>query len=176
MTEAELDPNAEQRRRRAAFAFFVVVQALAAAFFVIDAVLDLSQGPLDAQTLIELLTAVGLALGSLFGVGELRRTHRLLTSHETALAAARGALGRIIDDQFEAWRFTPAEREVGYLALKGFDIAEIASLRAAAQGTVRAQMSSVYAKSGVSGRAQFAAFFIEDLLAGGVDPGENPSA
>lgn len=54
------------------------------------------------------------------------------------------------------------------LALKGFDIAEIAQLRGAAQGTVRAQMTSIYAKSGTSGRAQFAAFFVEDLLAGGV--------
>ena len=38
----------------------------------------------------------------------------------------------------------------------------------AAQGTVRAQLTRIYAKAGVSGRAQFAAFFVEDLLAGAV--------
>ena len=46
-------------------------------------------------------------------------------------------------------------------------------------GTVRAQLSSVYAKAGVSGRAQFAALFVEDILAemwvnGGAEGGAAP--
>lgn len=155
-------------RRKAALAFFALVQAAAAVFFVLDAWSDLSGGAVDYHTFFEAMIAAGLAMGGLFGVRELSRSHDLLQSHETALAAASGALAEVIDAEFTGWRLTPAEREIGMLALKGFDIAEIAQLRGAAQGTVRAQMTSIYAKSGVSGRAQFAAHFVEDLLAGGV--------
>lgn len=160
--------STERGRRRAALAFFSLVQAAASVFFVLDAIADLSSGEVDYHTVIETIIAVGLGLGGLFGVRELARSHELLQSHETALAAASGALAEVIETQFTEWRLTPAEREIGMLALKGFDIAEIAQLRGAAQGTVRAQMTSIYAKSGVSGRAQFAAHFVEDLLAGGV--------
>lgn len=44
------------------------------------------------------------------------------------------------------------------------DVTEIARLRDVADGTVRAQLTCIYAKAGVSGRAQFAACFVEDLL------------
>ncbi len=158
----------ERRRRKAALLLFTFVQASAAVFFVSDAVADLSGSTVDLHTFIETLIAAGLMLGSLFGIAELRRSHDLLHSHEDALATASGALSDVIAAQFEAWRLTPAEREIGMLALKGLDTAEIATLRGAAQGTVRAQMTSIYAKSGTSGRAQFAAWFVEDLMGQGV--------
>jgi len=171
------DQNANQRsRRKAALVIFTLVQASAAVFFISDAVADMTGSTVDLHTVIETIIAAGLMLGSLFGVGELRRSHALLHSHEDALAAASGALAEVIEAQFAEWRLTPAEREIGMLALKGFDIAEIAGLRGAAQGTVRAQMTAIYAKSGTSGRAQFAAFFVEDLLAGGVGAGARQAA
>ena len=49
-------------------------------------------------------------------------------------------------------------------ALKGCDVAEIAQLRGAAQGTVRAQLSQVYAKAGVTSQAGLVSLFLEDLL------------
>jgi len=54
------------------------------------------------------------------------------------------------------------------LTLKGFDVAEIAKIRGAAAGTVRAQLTRVYAKASVSSRPQFISLFIEDLLDGPV--------
>lgn len=163
--------DVERRRRKAALMLFTIIQAAAAIFFVSDAATDLSGATVDVHTVIEAAIAIGLMLGSVFGIIELRRSHNLLHNHETALAAASGALADVIEAQFADWRLTPAEREIGMLALKGFDIAEIARLRGAAQGTVRAQMTSIYAKSGTSGRAQFAAYFVEDLLAGGIGRG-----
>lgn len=159
---------AEQRRRKTVLLVFSAVQAAAALFFASDAFADLAGQTPGYHTVVEGLISAGLLLGSIFGIRELRRSHALLHSHETALAAASGALAEVIQAQFAEWRLTPAEREIGMLALKGFDVAEIAQLRGAAQGTVRAQMTSIYAKSGTSGRAQFAAFFVEDLLAGGI--------
>ena len=158
------DLNRERRRRRAAFALFASLQALAGLFFISDAANDIASGAIDQHTFIEAFIAAGLFLGTLFGISELRRSHEVIRDQEDALATASGALADVIAARFAEWRLTPAEREIGFLALKGFDVAEIAGLRGAAQGTVRAQMTSIYAKSGTSGRAQFAAHFVEDLL------------
>ncbi|WP_102225083.1 helix-turn-helix transcriptional regulator [Acidimangrovimonas sediminis] len=163
------DTENERRRRKSALAFFALIQAAAAVYFIADAMGDLMAGQAVAATWAEALIALGLGIGAAFGVREMRRAHVLLMHHEEALATASGALAEVIEAQFADWRLTPAEREVGMFALKGFDLNEIARLRGAAPGTVRAQMASIYAKSGTSGRAQFAAFFVEDLLAGGVN-------
>ncbi|MBL9046794.1 MAG: helix-turn-helix transcriptional regulator, partial [Tabrizicola sp.] len=122
----------------------------------------------------EAIVTAALVLGILFGAFALRRTIELLRSQEQALDVARGALADVIDQQFQAWGLTPAERDVAFLALKGLDVAEIAELRGAAQGTVRAQLTRIYAKADVSGRAQFAAFFVEDLLGQGVSQSATP--
>jgi DNA-binding CsgD family transcriptional regulator len=49
-------------------------------------------------------------------------------------------------------------------ALKGCDAGEISQLRGAAQGTVRAQLSSIYAKAGVSSQAELVSLLFDDLL------------
>jgi DNA-binding CsgD family transcriptional regulator len=144
------------------------VQALAAVFFLGDVVADLSFGALTVHLMIEALVAAALVAGLLVGAVALRRTLERMRAQEASLDAARGALGEVIKAEFDRWRLTAAECDVAMLALKGLDVAEIAALRGAAGGTVRAQLSRVYAKAGVSGRAQFAALFVEDLLADGV--------
>lgn len=148
-----------------------MVQSLAAVFFISDAVADLIHGVITPHLVIEGLVAVALGAGLAFGTVALRRTLEQMKAQAAALQAARGALSEVIAAQFAAWGLTPAEHDVALLALKGLDVAEIASLRGAAPGTVRAQLSRVYAKAGVTGRAQFAAHFVEDLLAEGV-PGQ----
>jgi DNA-binding CsgD family transcriptional regulator len=70
----------------------------------------------------------------------------------------------VIEGYFDNWGLTPAEAEVAMLAMKGFDGAEIAEMRGAAKGTVRAQLTRVYAKAGVSNRAQLVSLLVEDLL------------
>jgi DNA-binding CsgD family transcriptional regulator len=85
---------------------------------------------------------------------------------EAAVSAASGALAEVIAARFAGWGLTAAEADVALFALKGFDTGEIADLRGAAAGTVRAQLARVYAKAGVSNRAGLIALFLEDLLAG----------
>jgi len=77
--------------------------------------------------------------------------------------ALRG-LGAAIDAQFERWGLTPAERDVALLLLKGFSLKEIAELRSTGERTARQQSLAVYRKAGLAGRAELAAFFLEDLL------------
>lgn len=156
------------RRQTAALSVFLLVQTLAAVFFVGDVIGDLRADPISGHFIFEAVVTAALVLGILFGAFALRRTIELLRAQDQALQVARGALSDVINQQFQAWALTPAERDVGLLALKGLDVAEIAELRGAAQGTVRAQLTRIYQKAGVSGRAQFAAFFVEDLLGAGV--------
>jgi len=155
---------ARQRRRPFAVATFLVVQTLAAVFFVGDAVGDLIVDPTAAHSIFETLVAAALVTGVIFGGLELRRTLERMQAQEAALAVASGALAEVIRAQFADWGLTVAEEDVAFLALKGLDVAEIAEMRGSAQGTVRAQLTKVYAKAGVSNRAQFAALFVEDLL------------
>ena len=158
------DPLNAARRQSAALSAFLLVQTLGTVFFVGDVIGDLREDPTSIHFLFEATVTAALVLGIVFGAYTLRRTIELLRSQEAALSVARGALSDVIAQQFQAWSLTPAERDVGFLALKGLDVAEIAELRGAAQGTVRAQLTRIYAKADVSGRAQFAAFFVEDLL------------
>jgi DNA-binding CsgD family transcriptional regulator len=158
------------RRQSLLLTAFLAIQTMAAVFFIGDVVADLHDDPGSAHFIFEALVTGALVLGILFGVFALRRTIETLRAQEAALGVARGALAEVINAQFGAWGLTPAERDVGLLALKGLDVAEIAGVRGAATGTVRAQLARIYAKAGVSGRAQFAAFFVEDLLGEGISP------
>ncbi|HMS94450.1 MAG TPA: helix-turn-helix transcriptional regulator [Tabrizicola sp.] len=171
---ASPDIRSAARRQTLALSVFLLVQTLGTVFFVGDVIGDLREDPTSAHFIFEAIVTAALVLGICFGAFALRRTIELLRSQEQALDVARGALADVIDQQFQAWGLTPAERDVAFLALKGLDVAEIAELRGAAQGTVRAQLTRIYAKAEVSGRAQFAAFFVEDLLGQGVSQSATP--
>lgn len=73
-------------------------------------------------------------------------------------------LGQAIDHQFERWNLTAAEREIGLFLLKGLSHKEIANIRKTNEQTVRQQSLSLYRKSGLNGRNDLSAFFLEDLL------------
>jgi DNA-binding NarL/FixJ family response regulator len=73
-------------------------------------------------------------------------------------------LGAAIHKQFGIWRLTKAEAEVGLFILKGLSHKEIAQVRQTSERTIREQARALYRKSGLSGRAELSAFFLEDLL------------
>src|SRR5262245_6261692 len=77
---------------------------------------------------------------------------------------ALDGLGRAIDRQFDRWGLTRAEREIALLQLKGLRHRAIAELRNTSERTVRQQALAIYRKSGLDGRSDLAAFFLEDLL------------
>jgi len=142
----------------------LATQALAAVFFMADVSRDLQWGGLTAHSGLEALVAVALVVGTMFGAVQMRRMLQQLRYAETGILAASGAFFEFIEAQFRDWRLTPAETDVALLTLKGLDISEIAAVRGAAEGTVRAQLASVYGKARVSNRGQFVSLFIEDLL------------
>jgi DNA-binding CsgD family transcriptional regulator len=63
--------------------------------------------------------------------------------------------------QFKAWQLTSAEADVAELMLKGVSLRDIAQCRRTSATTIRQQAQGVYRKSGVGGRAELAAFFLD---------------
>lgn len=110
--------------------------------------------------------------------------HRSIASLQAELQSARGRLAQfdhrglqigrayreVMQKQFDTWQLTASEQEVVILMLKGLSFREVASLRDTREKTVRQQATSVYRKSGLSGRHELAAWFLEDLL----EPRESP--
>ncbi len=145
---------------------------------VVDLVLDRPQSWLSVHVLVE----VGFVLLSLWSVLylwlewmqarlSLGRAEGRLAANEVERDRWRGratrllhGLGAEIDSQFERWSLTPAERQVAMLILKGLGHKEAANVLDRSERTVRQHAVSVYRKSGLAGRAELAAFFLEDLL------------
>lgn len=154
--------------RLTTLAAIVVLQALCAVFFIADVADDLGSAGPDAHTVFEAAVSLALTIGVAFGALEMRRTLEKTRRAEMAVSAASGAFAELLRSYFDQWELTPAEADVALLAVKGLDVTAIAALRGAAPGTVRAQLTRVYAKAGVSSRSQLLSVFIEDLLAGPV--------
>ena len=148
----------------AALAVVLVIQALAAVFFVGDVLADLTFETFDVHILLEAFVAFALALGVIANAREMGRTIERARRAEQAVRTARGALSEVIEAQFARWGLSPAEADVAMLALKGLDTAAIAALRATAPGTVRAQLANVYGKAGLSSRAELISLFMDELL------------
>ena len=132
----------------------------------------------SAHVLIELALMVVSAAAALFLWRAWRRTaHALVVSERsrTAAEADRSAwqsraeqalqgMAHAIDQQFDAWELTPAERDVALMLLKGHGHKQIAYRTGRSESTVRQHAVSVYGKSGQGGRAELAAFFLEGLM------------
>lgn len=81
--------------------------------------------------------------------------------------SARNALeglGRAMNERFDAWGLTPAEREVALGLLKGRSHKVIAYDTGRSERTVRQHAVAVYQKSGLGGRAELSAFFLEGVM------------
>ena len=165
----------DDRRLRRTLIFILLAIAIGAA---IDLVLDrpttiwsLHVGVELGLHLFSLGAAIYLWLGWRRTGDHLERTRRELESRAAERDAWRGraekrlrGVGEQIDRQLLDWALTPAERETALLLLKGYGHKDIATLQGKSERTVRQHSIAVYRKSGLSGRAELSAFFLEDLL------------
>ncbi len=114
--------------------------------------------------LVELVVFVAISVvlfAELKHVSSLSKEIRVEKSKTARLA---GELLTVIHDQFASWGLSTSEREVALLLIKGLSMKEIAALRGVKEKTIRHQATSIYAKSGSTGRHELAAHFIEDLM------------
>jgi len=144
----------------------------------VDLALDRPTGFWSAHVLFE-VSLLTLSLGAVaylwLGWRDVGRTLEQTRAELAARGVERDAwraraekllrgLGEEIDHQLREWGLTPVERETALLLLKGYGHKEIAALQQKSERTVRQHAVAVYRKSGLSGRAELSAFFLEDLL------------
>jgi DNA-binding CsgD family transcriptional regulator len=156
-------------KRAAPIAFVLLVQVLCATFFtwdIVASVFGIQTEPVswELRELMEIGASVGLIIGVVLGAVLLRRALVERNRAEERLRRASGAFMDLLQERFEAWGLTPSERDVALFAIKGMSTAEIATLRATSEGTVKAQTNAIYRKAGVTGRPQLLSLFIDDLI------------
>lgn len=156
-----------------------------AMFAAIDIYADLHEGTTIGHVATESGTLLVALLGSLLMARRLAitlRRARAMEEQAVALAAQleltraeaarwrseardlmRG-LAEALDQQFDRWDLSPAEKEVALLLLKGLSHKDIADVRSVTEATARQQARAVYKKGGLAGRHDLAAFFLEDLM------------
>jgi DNA-binding NarL/FixJ family response regulator len=160
------DPLAPRNRLRFIIGV-TLLQVVAAVFFVADSLVDTQVPPARLPALMSWLeAAIALALLGGIALGALLTWRMILEARERerVIAVARGAVAEVIAQRFREWALTASESDVALFALKGCSVAEIARLRGSAEGTIRAQLSQVYAKAGVSSHAMLMAAFFEELV------------
>jgi DNA-binding CsgD family transcriptional regulator len=143
----------------------------------IDLILDRPERWLSAHVIMEVILmitsltfSIVLWRGWRATQGRLARTEASLARSEAERDAwrknAESALvtfSLAVEEQLGRWNLTPAEREVAILLLKGHGHKQIAARTGRSERTVRQHAVSVYEKSGLGGRAELAAFFLEGI-------------
>jgi DNA-binding CsgD family transcriptional regulator len=165
----------EREKERIVIAAVLAVIAIIVAF---DLITDSKEGVVVWHLLVEGSIAV-IALFGVFYVlrGSVELKHRLEKEiidftdfkREAELWKVESrkyldGLSKAIDQQLSKWKLTAAEKEVAFLLLKGMSLKEIADIRGTAEKTARVQSMAIYSKSGLAGRSELSAFFLEDLL------------
>lgn len=142
----------------------VALQAVAAMLFLADFAADVRAEGWSGHLLVEGGAAVALLVAVVAGAWQVRGLIEQARQDDLAVALSRQAVGDLIQRRFAEWNLTMAEADVALFAIKGCDVGEIAQLRGAAAGTVRAQLTRVYAKAGVNSQPALVALFLDELI------------
>lgn len=144
----------------------------------LDVILDGPREWLSAHVLVELgLVAVSLGAATYLWAGWVR-TGRSLEAAQVELEHRRdeveawrssidetpGGLLRAVERKFDEWSLTPTEQDTALHLMRGWSHKRIARLTNRSERTVRQHSVSVYKKSGLSGRAELAGFFLSGLV------------
>lgn len=143
------------------------------AFFGFDVVADVLEHFLGNRAYVsselvhlnfEILAVIGLG----YAAATLRQYLRLLqaqaaSSRET-IHMLRGNFDVVLRHKFEEWGLTTAERDVTLLIIRGLSVAEISAARDTAQGTIKAQSTSIFRKIGVGSKTELMSLIIDEFL------------
>ncbi len=161
------------------YTILLIILILVLGFAVLDITTDFAESVEPWHIGVDFLVAILLVFGIAYLFlkieasknenKELRvriRTARIQVEREKeAKQKLLTGVGDYIERQLNEWNFTPSEREVAFLLLKGLSLGEIAEIRGTTERTAKQHAINIYEKSGIKGRANFTAFFLEDFLA-----------
>ncbi|HET9240777.1 MAG TPA: LuxR C-terminal-related transcriptional regulator [Oligoflexus sp.] len=93
-----------------------------------------------------------------------RALEKELEGFRKSIAPYAANIRQEVERQFSTWNLTAAEKETAFLLLKGLSLKDIAQVRGVSEKTVKQHNLTIYQKSGLAGRAELSAFFLQDLL------------
>jgi DNA-binding NarL/FixJ family response regulator len=122
---------------------------------------------------IEAIATVFLGVGAVFAYSHMK-TLRIRAEHdEEQLLRLRREFDGVLQERFSAWALSKSEIDVALLTIRGLSIHRIAELRHTQQGTIKAQLSAIFRKAGVSSRTELLAMFMDELLDFGATAQDN---
>lgn len=143
----------------------IAAQVICAVIFMADVITDVSEmAVLDWHLLPEALASLALFVGIGFEVVYLLHLLQRKASLERSVGLASSALQSVIEGHFDEWKLTASERDVAGLMVKGLSIAEIASVRGSADGTVKAHLNAIYRKANARNRAEVLSHIMDTLI------------
>lgn len=148
----------------------VLVQILCAAFFILELATDVLglrhwSVAWEIREALQIGASLGLLLGAVSSILLLHTARRRIRQVEQQLRAASGLFLDVMDDQFDLWGLSPAEKDVALFVIRGYSNQEIAEARGKSESTIKTQLNSVFRKADVSGRAALVSHFIDILVA-----------
>lgn len=143
-------------------------QSFCALFFGFDAIIDFlgfeeASGYRRFEA-FEYMVSLALIVGVVLTYREIRHAAGRQKRLADQVRIASGQFTDLLQEHFDDWGLTEAERDVAILSIKGLSVAEIAAARSVKEGTVKAQNAALYRKAGVSGRLQLLSLFIDELM------------
>lgn len=157
----------------------ITVQIFCAGFFAMDVVADfrVDGSTFSPHLIIETLATIALSIAVVLETRQLMRLLRSKAHLEDRVRQSEMTVHELIEENFSSWSLSPAEYDVAMFLFKGLSSSDIAQIRGTSEGTVKAQLSSVYRKAGVQNRAELLMAIIDSLYAkDSKDHAEQPSA
>ena len=144
----------------------LLMLAAAILFFAYDLLVDaiVKDEFLSSHFIIESIVFAGVSVVLVFSTLDLHRLRSRLRHEVKRNQLFSTVLADSIGDQMDEWRLTRSEKTVAWYIIKGYRFSEIANIRGVKESSTRLQATSVYAKAGVSGRAELVAEILQPLL------------
>ena len=152
---------------------FFLAKIIAFLFFMFDVAFDLKDhvahnlryeiGEL-VHLLFEIFAVFALGAGIFVTSQYMALLRQSKQNAELSLHHLRKDFGALMQDKFERWSLTPAEKDISVLLLKGLGTSEISEIRSTKLGTVKLQVHKVLQKAGATNRAEFMSLFMDEFL------------
>ncbi|MDP3861418.1 MAG: hypothetical protein Q8Q63_07515 [Phaeovulum sp.] len=160
-------------------ALFKMLIGLCAAFLIAEIAYELLEHLREGQSrsyldmvhlFFEFLSAVFLVIAYNISRKYQIALLRFGEAEHRTLSALRSQFDELIRQRFDDWGLTSSECDVALLSFRGLKISEIAEARGTREGTIKAQLSAVFHKAGVSSKSELLAVFMDLFLDFGTEP------
>ena len=164
-------PNKTQESDRSAFV--VGLYFICSLFFGIDIIVEVTLEfndfgqftYFDALHLImEVLAEAALILAVILSLSSYFRLKETSKHNRDLVKAIRTGFDKVLNQKFDAWELTDAQKDIALLSARGQSISEIADVRDTREGTVKAHLHNIYKKADVSSRTELLAVLMDELL------------